>query len=65
MSVHDRTGKAVVGLIKKGFKKLGDKAKRDAAARQKKREGANPFGNIRRLDPEPTRSAQDRRRAGR
>lgn len=65
MAFHGRTGKAVVGLIKRGFKSLGDKAKRDAAARQKKREGANPFGNIRRLDPEPTRTAQDRRRAGR
>ena len=65
MGVQDRTGKAVVGLIKKGIKKRGDKAKRDAAARQKKREGANPFGNIRRLDPEPTRHAQDKRRSGR
>ncbi len=51
--------------IKKTIKKLDERAKRESAARQKKREGANPFGRIRRLDPEPTRSAQDRRRAGR
>ncbi len=65
MAVHDRTGKAVVGLIKKGFKALGAKAKRDAAARQKKRPERGPFDRLRQLDPEPTRSAQDRRRAGR
>lgn len=57
--------KKIVKIIKKGFKKLNERAKRESAAKQKKREGANPFGKIRQLDPEPTRSAQDRRRAGR
>lgn len=61
MPVHRRIGRA----IKKGIKKLNERAKREAAARQNKQEGANPFSRIERLDPEPTRTAQDRRRAGR
>ena len=58
-------GKAVIEAARKKLKKLNERAKREAAARQGPREGANPFSRIRRLDPEPTRIAQDRQRAGR
>ncbi len=51
--------------IKTAIKKLDERATRESAAKRGKSEGANPFGRLRRLDPEPTRSAQDRRRAGR
>ncbi len=58
-------GKAVIEAARKKLKKLNERAKRESAAKLEKREGANPFGKIRQMDPEPTRSAQDRRRAGR
>ena len=58
-------GGAIIEAARKKIKKLNERAKREAAARQKKQEGANPFGRIRQLDPEPTRHAQDKRRSGR
>ncbi len=51
--------------IKTAIKKLDERASRESAAKRKKIDVGSPFGRIRRLDPEPTRSAQDRRRAGR
>ena len=59
------THREIFEAAKRGIKKLNERAKRESAAKREKIDVAPVFGRIRRLDPEPVRTAQDRQRAGR
>ena len=51
--------------VKETFRKLNERADREAAAKREKIDVANPFGRLRQISTPKQRTAQERGRSGR